>query len=227
MSSNTDHGRARAAPDGAVIPAVHRSLLIVMSAPSGAGKTTLCERLLAQHPTMAYSVSCTTRPPRGGEVQGRDYHFLSASEFEQLAVAGEFLEHAVVHGHRYGTRRANVTGALAAGRDILMDIDVQGAAALRAAARAGQDMIARAYVDIFIAPPSLDALRERLEKRSEDTSAVIARRLRNAVGEMARWEEYQYLVINDDLERAYAECAAIVAAEHCRIARCAATGPVS
>ncbi len=201
----------------AVIPAVLRPLLIVVSAPSGGGKTTLCERLLADHPSMVYSVSCTTRAPRGEEVNGQDYHFLSAAEFDRRVAAGEFLEHAVVHGHQYGTLRRTVAEALASGKDVLMAIDVQGAALIRAAARTGADVIRQAYVDIFIAPPSVDALRARLRKRSEDTADVIERRLRNAVGEMARWREYQYLVVNDDLDLASAQLAAVVAAEHCRI----------
>lgn len=196
---------------------IARPLLLVVSAPSGAGKTTLCDLLLADHPNMAYSVSCTTRAPRGTEVDGRDYHFLSKTEFDRRVQAGEFLEFAVVHGHRYGTLRQAVVDALAAGRDLLMDIDVQGAAQIREKAFAEDGPLKRAYVDIFIAPPSLDALRERLQKRREDAPATIERRLQNAVGEMARRTEYQYLVINDRLEAAYRELSAIVMAEHCRI----------
>ncbi len=196
---------------------IARPVLLVVSAPSGGGKTTLCDLLLADHPAMAYSVSCTTRAPRGAEVDGKDYHFLSKAEFDRRVHAGEFLEFAVVHGHRYGTLRRAVVDALAAGRDVLMDIDVQGAAQIRQAAFSEGGPLKQAYVDVFIAPPSLDALRERLQKRREDAPATIERRLEAAAGEMARWPEYQYLVINDRLEAAYRELSAIVAAEHCRI----------
>jgi len=194
-----------------------RPLLLVVSAPSGAGKTTLCDRLLAERPTMAYSVSCTTRAPRGAEKHGTDYHFLSEAEFERRVAAGEFLEFAVVHGHRYGTLRRAVEDALAAGRDVLMDIDVQGAAQIRRAAFAVNGPLRRAYVDVFITPPSLEALEERLRNRGEDSPETIARRLQNARGEMARAGEYQYLVINDRLDDATRELSAIVTAEHCRI----------
>lgn len=196
---------------------IHRPLLIVVSAPSGAGKTTLCDRLLANRTGMEYSISCTTRAPRGHEVDGRDYHFLSEAEFDRRRQGGEFLESATVHGYRYGTLRQAVVDALTAGRDVLMDIDVQGAAQIRLAARAGGGLLARAYVDVFVAPPCLEALRERLLKRREDAPEVMERRLRNAVDEMARWNEYQYLVINDDLEAAAGELESIVAAEHCRV----------
>lgn len=196
---------------------VRRPLLLVVSAPSGAGKTTLCDRLLADEPSVVYSVSCTTRAPRGNEVDGQDYHFLSPAEFDRRVKAGEFLEHAVVHGHQYGTLRQAVVDTLAAGKDVLMDIDVQGAASIRTAA--DKDAALRqSLVRIFVAPPSLAALRERLQKRREDAPEVIERRLRNATEEMARWREYDYLVVNDDLERAYADLRAIVMAERCRIA---------
>ena len=196
---------------------INRPLLIVVSAPSGAGKTTLCDRLREARPETIYSVSCTTRAPRGDEVDGRNYHFLSSVDFERRVAAGEFLEHAVVHGHLYGTLRQTVVDSLTAGRDVLMDIDVQGAAAIRRAAWEGEGILKQSYVDVFIAPPSIEVLSERLHRRSEDAPDVIARRLKNAVAEMARWREYRYLVINDDLKRAYAELSAIVTAEHCRI----------
>ena len=135
-----------------------RPLLIVVSAPSGGGKSTLCDRLLASRHDMVYSVSCTTRPPRGREVDGLHYRFLSESEFERRVAAGDFLEHAVVHGARYGTLRHTVEEALRTGRSVLMDIDVQGAAQIRSAlaARSVDDPLRSALVDIFIAPPSLE-----------------------------------------------------------------------
>ena len=195
---------------------IARPLLIVVSAPSGGGKTTLCDRLLADSPNMLYSVSCTTRPPRGNEVNGQDYHFLSKTEFERRVAAGEFMEHAVVHGHQYGTLRQAVVEALRSGKDVLMDIDVQGAAQIRRAAAAGEAILKNAFVDMFVAPPSMAVLRDRLRNRKEDAAEVIERRLKNAEQELARWQEYDYLVVNDDLERAYAELKAIVTAEHCR-----------
>jgi guanylate kinase len=191
--------------------------LIVVSAPSGAGKSTLCAKLRADHPAMVYSISCTTRKPRGHEVDGREYHFLDTVEFARRVAAGDFLEHATVHGNQYGTLRQNVVDALSAGHDVLMDIDVQGAASLRRAARAADGLLRRSYVDIFITPPSLDVLRQRLEARREDSVETVAKRLRNARDELARCREFQYLVVNDDLAAAYAELRAIVAAEHCRI----------
>jgi guanylate kinase len=200
------------------IPArISRPLLLVVSAPSGAGKTTLCDRLLTECPGMVYSISCTTRAPRGSEVDGQDYHFLSETEFGRRVAAGDFLEHAAVHGHRYGTLRQAVLDALAAGRDVLMDIDVQGAAQIRRAALAGDGPLKRAYVDVFVAPPSIEALRERLSKRSEDAPAVIDQRVQNARGELECWRDYGYLVVNDQLDEAYRQLRAIVSAEHCRV----------
>ncbi len=187
-------------PDGRHADAL-RPLLIVVSAPSGAGKT-----MLREWPRLEYSVSCTTRAPRAGERDGRDYHFLAPADFERRLAGGEFLEHAEVHGFRYGTLRAPVEAALAQGRSVLMDIDVQGAAQVRAAlAAAGAgDALAASWVDVFIAPPSLEALRERLERRGKDSPETIARRLGNAAAELARRGEYRYVVVNDELERAYA-----------------------
>ncbi len=195
-----------------------RPLLLVVSAPSGAGKTTLCDRLRAEFPEIVYSVSCTTRPPRAGEINGVHYTFLEAADFERRIAAGAFLEHARVHGHLYGTPRAPIADALAAGRDVLMDIDVQGAAAIRAVvARApAEDPLRRAYADVFIEPPSLAALRARLEGRGQDAPEAIERRLRQASEEMARAGEYRYIIVNDRLEDAYDALRSIYIAEHCR-----------
>lgn len=191
-----------------------RSLLLVVSAPSGAGKSTLCNRLLEEDAGMIRSVSCTTRAPRGTEVDGRDYHFLTPAEFARRVDAGDFLEHATVHGNQYGTLRQTVEQGLKAGRDVLLVIDVQGAAKVRAAAAAGGGLLAHAYVDIFIAPPSIEELGQRLLKRGEDTPEVIERRLANARGELARQAEYRYQVVNDELETALTELRAILRAEH-------------
>ena len=195
-----------------------RPLLLVVSAPSGGGKTTLCDRLLANDQNLVYSVSCTTRAPRGEEVDGHDYHFLSDREFNRRLQAGQFLEHAQVHGCQYGTLRKPVVDALRAGRDVLMDIDVQGASQLRQAAMGGRHRLLReAIVDVFIVPPTLNILRGRLIRRSEDSPETIARRLKTAVEETKRWREYQYLVINDRLRDAYEQLRAIIVAERCRI----------
>ena len=195
-----------------------RPLLLAISAPSGAGKSALCARLRADFPGMAYSVSCTTRTPRGAERDGREYHFLAPEAFERKVQAGEFLEWAAVHDHCYGTLRAPVEAELRAGRDMLMDIDVQGAARIRAAARRepSNGLLQRAFVDIFVAPPSLAVLRQRMTGRAENAVPEIEMRLRNAGNELRRWREYRYLVINDRLDEAYAELKGIVLAEHCR-----------
>ena len=165
----------------------------------------MCDRLLEERSDLAYSVSCTTRPPRGSEVDGEDYFFLSGREFEEKVKAGAFLEHAIVHGYRYGTLRETVLTALAGGDSLLMDIDVQGAAQVRRAVSGASDgdVLKGALVDIFIAPPSMEALRERLETRNEDSPRVIEERLRNAADEMARAPEFRYRVVNDDLEHAW------------------------
>ena len=197
---------------------VTRPLLLVISAPSGGGKSTLCARLRADDRNMVYSISCTTRAPRGGDVDGRDYHFLSDAEFVRRLRAGQFMEHARVFGCRYGTLRKPVVDALRAGRDVLMDIDVQGAAQLRQAAMRGRyRLLQRSFVDVFVVPPSMNILRGRLIRRGEDTPGTIARRLLTAVEEIKRWREYQYLIVNDRLRAAYEQLRAIVAAERCRI----------
>jgi len=192
-----------------------RALLIVVSAPSGCGKTTLCDRLLADCPDMVYSVSCTTRPTRGNEVDGEDYFFLSDEQFEAHVKDDAFLEHALVHGHRYGTLRETVRMALEDGSHVLMDIDVQGAKQIRDAVRAAgpDDLLRRGYIDIFVRPPSIDALRARLENRAEDTAEVIEARLEAAEREMKQMGEYRYIVVNDDLEQAYGDLREVVLSE--------------
>ena len=191
-------------------------LLIVVSAPSGAGKSTLCNLLTARRAGMVYSVSCTTRTPRGEERDGVHYHFLSEEDFARRLEQNEFLEHARVHGAHYGTLKQTVYDALAAGRDLIMDIDVQGAAQIRSACTAltDEDPIQKGFVDIFIAPPSMEELQRRLRGRSTDADDVIARRLRNAQEEMKQQTCYQHVVINDDLQRAADELVAIVDSEH-------------
>lgn len=194
------------------------SMLLVITAPSGAGKTTLCDRLLAESDNIVYSVSCTTRPPRGSETDGKDYHFVTDAEFDAHLLRGDFLEHAVVHGSRYGTLTSEVESAVSSGKDVIMDIDVQGADQIRTtlATLPDDNVLKLAFVDIFIAPPSLEVLAERLESRNEDSKDTIAQRLSNAADEMARANEFQHRIVNDDLETAYIALAAIIEAARAR-----------
>ena len=171
-------------------------ILFVVSAPSGAGKTTLCDAL-RQTPDFVYSVSCTTRAPRAGENDGEDYHFLSEAEFLERMTAGEFLEHAEVHGKYYGTLRQPILSNLDSGVDVLIDIDIQGAAAIRTV---DDEFIRRALCDVFIMPPDLDELRRRLTKRGTETAEQIELRLTNAAREMELWREYRYTIISKSME---------------------------
>ncbi len=179
-----------------------RGVLVIVSSPSGAGKTTLTRRLLDEHPGLEFSVSHTTRSPRAGEVDGRDYHFVSTEVFEGMVERHEFAEHAFVHGNRYGTAEAPVETALAAGKDMIFDVDWQGGAAL--SRRWPKDSL-----KIFILPPDLDTLASRLRQRATDAPEIIERRLQKAIEELEHFNEYQHLIVNDDLERAYAVLRAI------------------
>ena len=182
-----------------------KPLFIVMSAPSGAGKTTLCDLLLQSYPEICYSVSCTTREPRLNEEDGVDYHFLSVEAFKKMIEEGLFLEYARVHDNYYGTLKAPVYEVLREGQCMLLDIDVAGAEQVRnhVAALPEGDPMRRGYIDIFIEPPSLDELVARLEHRGTDSQAVIDKRVRNAKREMERANEYMYQVTNDDLQTAF------------------------
>lgn len=182
-----------------------KPLLIVMSAPSGAGKSTLCDLLLQEFPEITYSVSCTTRAPRGQEEDGIDYFFLSKEEFDRRVREGLLLEHATVHGNLYGTPADPVREAFAEGQSVLMDIDVAGAAQVREAVAKlpPGDPLREGFVDIFVEPPDMEELRRRLEDRGEDAPETIELRLRNAQGEMDRAGEFTYRVVNDDLDMAY------------------------
>ncbi|MFU8779632.1 MAG: guanylate kinase [Kiritimatiellia bacterium] len=181
-----------------------KPLLIVVSAASGAGKSSLCRELLARRPDVVYSVSCTTRAPRGGEIDGQSYCFLSTPAFEQRVAAGDFLEYAEVHGNWYGTLRRTVEDAMRQGRSVIMDIDVQGAKQVRDAlvGLPADHMIRRGFVDVFIHAPSMDELRRRLEQRGEDAPDVIEKRLTNAQREEAAAPDYRYRIVNDDFGRA-------------------------
>ena len=177
-----------------------------MSAPSGCGKSTLIDMLLQEYPDLQYSISCTTRKPRGDEEDGIDYHFLTPDRFRELLAEGAFLEHAEVHGNYYGTLRQPIVDVLNEGNSMILDIDVVGAAKVRHQVMhhlPPTDPLRAGYMDIFINPPSMDALRARLEGRGTDAPDVIERRLANAEGEMARAGEYMFQVTNDELAVAY------------------------
>ena len=182
-----------------------KPLFIVMSAPSGCGKTTLIDMLLQEYSDIVYSISCTTRKPREGEEDGLDYHFLTRERFEELLKQNAFLESAKVHDNYYGTLKAPIIEVLNEGNSMILDIDVQGAAKVRDYVRnlPNTDPLKIGYVDIFISPPSVEALRERLEGRGTDSQEVIEKRLHNAEGEIARAGEYMFQVTNDDLSHCY------------------------
>jgi len=181
---------------------MERGKLWVVSAPSGAGKTSLVRELVRQEPALCFSISYTTRPPREGEVDGKDYVFVDESRFCQMIEAGEFLEHAQVFGNRYGTARGQVEQELADGHDVLLEIDWQGAEQVRRMMPEGKS--------IFVLPPSRDELERRLRGRGTDSDAVIERRLQEAHAELLQWKHFDYAVINDDFEIALAEMQSIV-----------------
>jgi guanylate kinase len=188
-----------------------RGTLFVVSAPSGAGKTTLCRELRLRVPGVAYSVSVTTRAPRPGEIDGIDFEFVDEGRFREMVAAGEFAEHAVVHGHLYGTRASTLERALAAGTDILLDIDTQGAKRLKEHAPEA--------VLIFIGAPSMAVLERRLRERRSDNDNDITRRLWRAREEIALWRQYDYLIVNRDVKEALDQLEAIVVAERTRTNR--------
>ena len=188
-----------------------RGRLFVIAAASGTGKTSLVKALMAREPRLAFSVSHTTRPKRPNEVEGQDYHFVDRPTFERMIAAGEFLEHASVFDNLYGTGRAQVERALAAGRDLLVEIDWQGAQQLRTRLPEA--------IDVFILPPSREALEARLRARQTDDPAVIARRLRDSVTELSHWREFRYVIINDSFEDALADLERIVHGEGAALGR--------
>jgi guanylate kinase len=188
-----------------------RGLMFVLSSPSGAGKSTLARELLATDANLEISVSVTTRPRRPSEINGRHYHFIDQESFRRMRDHGELLESAEVHGNSYGTPRAPVERALAQGRDVLFDIDWQGTEQLSAAEALRQDL-----VRVFILPPSFKELRSRLERRAEDAPETIGRRLQNARVEIGKWERYDYVIVNRDLDVSLAAVRAILTAERIR-----------
>jgi len=191
------------------ITVARRGLMLVLSSPSGAGKSTLARLLLNDHPEIHLSVSVTTRERRPSEVEGVHYHFITRERFERLREAGELLESAEVHGNFYGTPREPVEAALASGRDVLFDIDYQGTLQL-------YDKMRPDIVGVFILPPSATELKMRLERRAEDASGVIEKRLKNARTEISYWQEYDYVLVNEDLNTTFASLRHILAAERLR-----------
>jgi guanylate kinase len=194
---------------GTVVNIARRGLMLAISSPSGAGKSTIARNVLEADPTMSMSVSVTTRQRRPSEIEGVHYHFISHKEFERLKQSDSLLEWAEVHGNFYGTPREAAENAMADGRDMLFDIDWQGAQQL-------QEKVPADVVSIFILPPTMDELQSRLNRRAEDSADVIATRLANARAEIAHWREYDYVVVNDDLNRAFTSVKAIVEAERLR-----------
>jgi len=186
-----------------------RGLMVVLSSPSGAGKTTLTRKLLADNPDMTMSVSATTRPPRSGEQDGVDYFFVTKTKFAELEDQGEFLEHAKVFDNHYGTPRGPVEEALMQGQDVIFDIDWQGAQQLTQAA-------ADDLVKIFILPPNMRELEQRLRTRAQDSDSVIAKRMSKSENEISHWAEYDYVIVNEDIDTALAELKTIVGAERMR-----------
>ena len=189
-----------------------RGLLLVISSPSGAGKTSLSRRLIAEHPELSLSVSCTTRAPRPGEQDGREYHFMTPEQFDEMVRDQAFLEHADVHEHRYGTPAGPVEQALQDGRDLLFDIDWQGA--MQIASRMQGDV-----VRVFVLPPTLAELSRRLHARAQDAEDVIERRLGRAEGEIRMWAEYDYVLVNQDFDEAYGALLDIYRAERLKRSR--------
>jgi guanylate kinase len=204
-------GPAKAAPP--ITP-----LLVLISAPSGGGKTTLCQQLLAARPQMTRAVTCTTRAPRDGEQDGVDYYFLDATSFLKRVQAGNFLEHATVYGNSYGILKAEVLGKLRQGRDVLLNVDVQGAATIREKAQEDAEL-KRALVSVFLTPPSMVIVEQRLRKRGTDSEAVIQKRLGVARQEIAQWKHFDYLLLSSTVQEDLRRMLAIVEAEKMRTGR--------
>jgi len=196
-------------------------LLVLISAASGAGKTTLIHRVLAARPDMKRAVTCTTRPPRKGEEDGIDYYFLTPKRFMQLLMAGKFVEHAKVYGYSYGLLRAELLKKLRAGTDVLINVDVQGAATIRGKAAADPEL-ERSLVTIFMTPTSITELEKRLRSRGTDSEKVIQRRLRAAKREMKHWHRFDYLLVSDTMEADLSRALTIIEVEKLRTARSAA-----
>jgi guanylate kinase len=208
MLSELDQNQAENLPAEAT---EGRGILFVVSSPSGGGKGTLIQRVLNKVPNLSYSVSFTTRAPRSGEVNGREYFFVTPDKFQEMVAADEFLESATVHRHLYGTARKQVAQEIAEGRDIILEVDVQGAASVR--------QLMSDSVSVFILPPSFEVLKTRLTARGTDSQEELDVRLRNAPVELKDYSAFQYVIINDDAELASNQLAAIVFAERARLSR--------
>jgi guanylate kinase len=193
-------------------------LLVVISAPSGGGKTTLCHQLLTARPEMTRAITCTTREPRKDEKDGEDYYFLDAGSFLKRVQAGNFLEHATVYGHSYGILKSEVLGKLRTGKDVLLNVDVQGAATVRERAEEDPEL-KRSLVSVFLTPASTTVLEQRLRKRGTDTAAVIQKRLGVARQEVAQWKNFDYLILSRSVAEDLGRMQAIVEAEKLRTAR--------
>ena len=189
-----------------------RGLLLVLSSPSGAGKTTITRLLLQRDPTLSLSLSVTTRPLRPGEIDGRDYIFIDQAQFARMVAAGELLEHATVFGNSYGTPQGPIETALAAGRDVVTDIDWQGTQQLSQA-------MPEDLVKVFVLPPSIAALRDRLQRRAQDSAETVAARMAKSAEEMSHWPEYDYVIVNQEIEASVAQAQAIVTAERLKRTR--------
>jgi guanylate kinase len=199
--------------EGPKTPAIRRrGFLLVLSSPSGAGKTTITRRLLDRDPSLSLSVSVTTRPARKGEIDGTDYHFIDRTRFDRMVAEGDLLEHASVFGHCYGTPRQPIEAAISEGCDIVTDIDWQGTQQVSASLSAD-------LVTVFILPPTSQALEGRLRTRAQDSEAVVAQRMAKSSEEMSHWSEYDYVIVNGDLDKSVAEAQAIVTAERLKRAR--------
>lgn len=194
------------------------TILLILSGPAGCGKTTLCERLVASESYVKRAVTCTTRPPRPGETDGEDYYFFSESRFEKAAANGEFLEHADVHRFRYGTLKKEVEGKLARNFSVILNIDVQGAASLRASA-SSEPLLGGRLVSIFVLPPSLGILRERMQQRGADEPSSIQQRLRSAEEEMRQWPEYDYCIRSGSKQEDFRQLQSIWIAERRKVQR--------
>jgi len=193
-------------------------MLVVISAPSGAGKTTLCEQTLAARPNMTRAITCTTREPRPGEKDGVDYYFLDAGDFLKRVQAGNFLEHATVYGNSYGTLKSEVLGKLRSGKDVLLNVDVQGAAAIRAHAEEDAEL-KTALVTVFLTPPSMSILEVRLKKRGQDSPQIIAKRLSVAKQEIVQWKNFDYLIVSSSIAEDVRRLQAVLDAEQMRQGR--------